>query len=136
MNDLPEEGSIPNYQPPRQGAHRQQPQDYQQQPQPTPTYPPHYHQLPQYPEESGAVAALVVSILGLVMCSGIISPVGWVMANKELEAIREGRRDPTKRDMAKAAQIVSIIGSVLLGLFVLFFGGLIIVALIGAVAGA
>lgn len=110
------------------------PASYQQQPQPT--YPPNYGHLPQYPEESGAVTALVVSILSLAVCSGLISPIGWMLANKELAAISEGRRDPTKRDMAKAAQIISIVGSILLGLAALFLIGILVIAVIGAAAGA
>ena len=122
--------------PPQQGY--QQPGQHQGVPaqQPYPTYPPGYVQAPHYPEESNAVAALVISILSLAMCSGLISPIGWIMANKELAGIAEGRRDPTKRDMAKAAQVISIVGSVLLGLAALFFGGFLLLAVLGAFAGA
>lgn len=141
MSDLPQDPSGSENQPASQGGF-QSPDPTQQaplpgyQPQPNPTYPPHQYQQPQYPEESGAIVALVVSILGIAVCSGLLSPVGWVLANKELAAIQEGRRDPTKRDMAKAAQVIGIIGSVLLALGLLFFVGFILIAIIGAAAGA
>ena len=81
---------------------------------------------PTYPEESQALAALLVGILGLFMCLGAISPFGWVMANKELTAISSGRRDPSKKDLANAAKVVSIVGTVM---FAMFLVGVAIVAL-------
>ena len=145
MSDTPQDGPGPEYQPPAQGGYQQptpppgyQQSGYPQQPgYPAPGYPaPGYGYAPQYPEESGALAALLMSILGLAVCSGLLCPVGWYLANKEITAIDEGRRDPTKRDMAKAAKIIGIIGSVLLAAGILFFVVFIGIAVLGAAAGS
>lgn len=74
---------------------------------------------PVYPEESQAVLALVLSLVGLVACGGLLCPVGWYLANKDLQGIDAGRRDPTKRDTAQAGKIVGIIGTVLVVLGIL-----------------
>ena len=78
-----------------------------------------------YPEASQATTALVLGILGIVICGGILSPFAWVMGNKEMEAIDAGRRPPENRGTANAAKILGIVGTVLLGigiiLVVLFF---------------
>ena len=90
---------------------------------------------PSYPEASQAVIALVVSIVGLTTCCGLVCPVGWYLGSKEMEAIDAGRRDPAQRGMANAAKIIGIIGTVILVLAVLFYGGLIILGVAGAAAG-
>ena len=81
-----------------------------------------------YPEASQATTALVLGILGLVMCAGILSPFAWVMGNREMQAIDAGRRPPENRGTANAAKILGIVGTVLLGLgiiigilFIVFF---------------
>ena len=71
-----------------------------------------------YPEPSEATAALVVSILGIVLC-GLLGPFGWVMANQELAAIAAGRRDPEKKGMAELARVFGIVATVLLALAIL-----------------
>jgi uncharacterized membrane protein len=82
-----------------------------------------------YPEASQAVLALVVAIIGLVAFQ-IISPVAWVLANREIQGIDQGRRNPTNRGMAVAAKVIAIIGTVVLVLAVLF----IVIALVGLFA--
>ena len=72
-----------------------------------------------YREPSQAVLALVVAIVGLVAFQ-LVCPVAWVLANREIHAIDQGRRNPANRGMAVAAKIIGIIGSVLLVLGVLF----------------
>ena len=72
-----------------------------------------------YPEPSQAVLALVVAIVGLVAFQ-LVCPVAWVLANREIKGIDQGRRNPANRGMAVAAKIIGIIGSVLLVLGVLF----------------
>jgi len=71
-----------------------------------------------YPEASKATMILVLGILGLVV-SWILAPFAWVMGNRELEAIQEGRRPPDNRSTANAGRILGIIGTVLLGLAIL-----------------
>ena len=73
---------------------------------------------------SQAVTALVLGILGIVCC-GLLAPIAWYLGNQELQAIRQGRAPATGEGLAKAAQILGIIGTILMGLTVLwiFFAG-------------
>jgi uncharacterized membrane protein YjgN (DUF898 family) len=72
----------------------------------------------QYPESSQATTALVLGILGIVVC-GILAPFAWSIGNTEIRAIDAGRRDPANRGTASAGRILGIIGTVLLILGVL-----------------
>ena len=85
-------------------------------------------------EPSQAVTSLVVNILGLVVSGGLISPLGWYYARKEIEGIEAGRRDPSKRDIATAGKIVGIIGTLLLVATALFFLGILAIAVIATLA--
>jgi hypothetical protein len=83
---------------------------------------------------SQAVTALVLGILGIVCC-GLLAPIGWYLGNQEIRAIREGRSPATGEGLAKAAQILGIIGTVILVLTVIwifFAGGM---AVLSALAG-
>ena len=71
--------------------------------------------------------ALILSIANFVVCP-ILAPIAWVIAGKELTAIDAGRRDPTKRDQANAARILGIIGTVLLGLGLVFIFFIVVIA--------
>ncbi|MEX1124595.1 MAG: DUF4190 domain-containing protein [Acidimicrobiia bacterium] len=80
-----------------------------------------------YPEASQATTALVLGILGIVLCQ-ILGPFAWSMGSKEMQAIDAGRRPPENRGTANAAKILGIVGTVLLGLaiigvilFIVFF---------------
>ena len=77
------------------------------------------YQVAHYPEGSQATTALVLSILGILVCQ-LLGPVGWVIANKELAAIDAGLRDPNQRGTAKAGQIVGIIATVIMVLAIVF----------------
>lgn len=80
-----------------------------------------------YPEQSQATTALVLGILGIVIC-GILAPFAWNIGNKELAAIDAGRRPPENRGTANAGKILGIVGTVLLAI------GLIVLVLV--LAGA
>jgi TRAP-type C4-dicarboxylate transport system permease small subunit len=80
-----------------------------------------------YPEPSQATTALVLGILGIVIC-GILAPFAWNIGNKELAAIDAGRRAPENRGTANAGRILGIVGTVLLAIGIVF--------LILAIAGA
>ena len=69
----------------------------------------------QYPEASESTTALVLGILGIVLC-GVLGPFAWFIGSKEVKAIDEGRRDPTNRGTANAGRIMGIVGTVLLAL--------------------
>ena len=72
-----------------------------------------------YPESSQASTALVVSIVGLVCCQ-VLGIVAWIMANSELKAIQEGRRNPANEGTATAARIIGIVTTVLLAIGIVF----------------
>jgi uncharacterized membrane protein (DUF485 family) len=78
-----------------------------------------FPETPAYPEQSQATTALVLGILGIVCCQ-VLSIVAWIMGNNELEGIRAGRRNPTNEGTANAARILGIVGTVLLGIGIIF----------------
>ncbi len=77
-----------------------------------------------YPEASQATTALVLGILGVVLCQ-FLGPFAWSMGSKEMQAIDAGRRPPENRGTANAAKILGIVATVLLGVgiigLILFF---------------
>ena len=83
-----------------------------------------------YPEESNATTALIVSIVGFLLCfpSAII---GGFMGNSERKAIEEGRRDPANVGQATAALVIGVVAFVLTLLAVL---AIVVVFAIGATA--
>ncbi|HEY4584474.1 MAG TPA: DUF4190 domain-containing protein [Acidimicrobiia bacterium] len=68
-----------------------------------------------YPEASQATTALVLGILGIVLCP-VLGPFAWSMGNKEMQAIDAGRRPPENRGTANAAKILGIVGTVLVAI--------------------
>ena len=93
----------------------------------TPPTPPQFPSGGAYPEQSQATTALVLGILGIVIC-GILAPFAWNIGNKELAAIDAGRRPPENRGTANAGRILGIIGTVLLAIGLVF----VILAIAGA----
>ncbi len=64
-------------------------------------------------------AILTLGILGIVIC-GFLGPVAWVMGNADLEEIRRGTMDRSGEGMVQAGWILGIIGTVLLGISVVW----------------
>ena len=58
------------------------------------------------------VMILVFSILSWVLSCVIFGIVAWILANKDLRAMEEGRMDPTGEGLTKAGKIVAIINVV------------------------
>lgn len=79
----------------------------------------------QYPESSNALAALICSIGGFVLC-GVLFPVGWWLGSKELGGIKAGRRDPANKSLAQAGRIIGMIGTILMILAIVSIVGLVI----------
>jgi TRAP-type C4-dicarboxylate transport system permease small subunit len=78
--------------------------------------------------------AVVLGVLGIICC-GFLAPGAWYLASEEIKAIDAGRIAESNRGMAQVAKILGIIGTILLGLallWVLFFGGM---AVLGALTG-
>ena len=79
--------------------------------------------------EGRSTTVLVLGILGLVLCQ-ILGPIAWVMGNKVRdEASAMGRLEPSNN---KAGRICGIIGTCLIGLFIL---AIVLLVVIGAIAG-
>jgi hypothetical protein len=71
-----------------------------------------------YPEASQATTALVLGILGIVICP-ILGPFAWSMGLKEMQAIDAGTRPAENRGTANAAKILGIVGTALLGVAII-----------------
>ncbi|HSO49228.1 MAG TPA: DUF4190 domain-containing protein [Acidimicrobiia bacterium] len=71
-----------------------------------------------YPEASQATTALVLGILGIVLCP-ILGPFAWSIGAKEMQAIDAGRRPLENRGTANASKILGIVGTVLMGVYVI-----------------
>ena len=73
-----------------------------------------------YTRRSQATTAMVFSLAGL-LCCGLFSIVGLLMARSELDAMNHGETDPAHRTRAEAAFAVGILGTVIaLGMLVLW----------------
>ena len=123
--NTPDDGTIPPYVPPASPG--TPPPDHGYPGVPPTAMPPGSF---RYAEESQAVLSLVLSIVGIVVCGGLLSPVGWYLGNKELAGIDAGRRDPSKRDLAMAGKIVGIIGTLLAALAIVAFVGFMFLAVV------
>lgn len=80
---------------------------------------------------SQAITALVVSLLGVVTCCLLLSPIGWYLGRQEQKAIQEGRSPRAGESLAQIAVIVGIIGTLLLVFFlfwVFLFGGMAVLS--------
>ena len=60
----------------------------------------------------------------------LVAPFAWVLSNREIQGVDQGRRDPTNRGMAVAGKVLGIIGTVVLALIVLA----LVLAVLGLVA--
>jgi hypothetical protein len=80
-----------------------------------------YPQQPYYrvPDHQQATTVLVLGILGLVLCQ-VLSPVAWVMGNRVIQEIDASGGRIGGRGPANAGRICGIVGTILLGLGVLF----------------
>lgn len=72
------------------------------------------------PSHPQAVVVLVLGIVSIVACQ-VLGPVAWVMGNRALGEIDASGGAIGGRDQVQAGRICGIIGTVLLGLSVLFF---------------
>jgi hypothetical protein len=100
--------------------------------------PPNPYGAPAYgfmvPEHPQATTVLILGILGLVLCQ-VISPFAWVMGNRVVSEIDASNGQLGGRSQANAGRICGIVGTLLVGLILLFMVGSVAVYLI-AVASA
>ena len=76
--------------------------------------------LPPQPTADGAVPALVLGIIGIVLCP-ICAPFAWSTGAKVEHEIDACAGALGGRGMAAAARVLGIVGTVLLGVYVLAF---------------
>ncbi len=111
-------------------------QQAQQQRPPYASYPPPYPppnypgQAPiQYaPDHPRATTSLVLGILGVVVCQ-VLAPFAWVMGKRTLDEIDASQGQLGGRGAAQAGFILGIVGSVLLGLSLVFVAIYVIFAI-------
>jgi hypothetical protein len=84
------------------------------------------------PTHGRGLASMIVGIVSLVMCFGygiglLGSPVAWWLGAKSLKEIDAAPGQYSGRGMAQAGQILGIIGTVLLGLFLLALVAILVI---------
>jgi|ERR1700681_3815479 len=87
-------------------------------------------QVQQQPVSTQATTALVLGILG-VMCCGLMAPIAWYLGNQELKAIQTGSSSASGEGIAKAGMILGIVGTIFLGLWLIwifFMGGMTVLS--------
>jgi hypothetical protein len=118
----PQYGGQPSGQPP----YGQPQAPYGQVPQ-APGYPMAYA-----PDHPRATTALILGILGIVVC-GVIAPFAWRMGKRTVDEIDASHGQLGGRGSAQAGYVLGLIGTVLLVLGVLVGLLLVVVGVLGAV---
>lgn len=118
-------------QPYAQQPYAQQPygQPYGQQPQTPYGYTP---PLPNHPSSNTAMVLGIIGLAGIATCGGItlvLSPFAWAVGSKAVREIDENPGVYGGRGSASSGKIMGIIGTVLLILGILFFAGIIALAI-------
>jgi len=137
----PEEPTAPQQSQPGPGQPgpgqpgQEQPGYWQQQAQgqqppypPPPGYPAH-GQVQYAPDHPKATTSLVLGILGVVLCQ-VIAPFAWSMGKRTLNEIDASQGRLGGRGAAQAGYVLGIVGTVLLGLSLVF----ILIYVVGMVA--
>jgi hypothetical protein len=81
-------------------------------------------------DHPNAIPSLILGIVGLVFFP-ILCPIGWVLAARGRREVAENPGRWANGGTLTAGWIISIIGTALWGLFVLFFVGIFVLAIIG-----
>ncbi|MGH3443923.1 MAG: DUF4190 domain-containing protein [Nocardioidaceae bacterium] len=82
---------------------------------PSQGYPPQGYYRPDHPK---ATTALVVGIVGLVVCGGVISPWAWIEGRRAVREIDASGGAYGGRGQAQAGLVLGIVGTVLLACYV------------------
>ncbi len=86
------------------------------------------------PDHPKSTLVLILGILGIVVC-GLIAPFAWVMGKRTVSEIDASQGNLGGRGAAQAGYVLGIVGSVLLGLGVLFMIGMFVIFGLTAVSG-
>lgn len=95
------------------------PQEPYQQPWQQPGYPQAGYSTQYPPDHPKATTSLVLGILGVVLCQ-VVAPFAWVMGKRTLDEIDASQGTVGGRGAAQAGYILGIVGTVLLGLGLIF----------------
>jgi hypothetical protein len=91
-------------------------------------------QVPAYgpirPDHPQATTVLILGIVGIVAC-GLAAPFAWVMGNRVVREIDASGGTLGGRSNANVGRVCGIVGTALLGLALLVFVAVIIVAIVG-----
>ncbi|HEV7504247.1 MAG TPA: DUF4190 domain-containing protein [Thermoanaerobaculia bacterium] len=97
----------------------------------SPPPPPPSQYLPQQQSTgTNATMSLVLGILG-VICCGLIAPFAWYLGSQELKAIQAGSSPPAGDGLAKAGMILGMVGTLILGMqmiWIFFMGGMAVLS--------
>jgi len=74
--------------------------------------------------------SLILGILGLVLCQ-LLGPVAWVIGKRTVNEIDAAPGSYSGRGLAQAGYICGIVGTVLLGLGIVYL--VVVVVIIGAI---
>jgi hypothetical protein len=126
MTQPPYDPNQPGGQQPPAGEGWAQPQPYQ------PAPPAYGYVVPDHPK---ATTSMVLGILGIVVC-GVIAPFAWSIGKKTRDEIDASGGRLGGRGQAQAGYVLGIVGTVLLGLGLVFavLWLLIVVIAIGGAA--
>lgn len=97
-------------------------------------------QIPPPPESkasSRSTTALILGILGLLCCP-ICGPFAWYMGHQETKAIKGRLSSPAGQGLATAGMVLGILGTIYLAfvlLWIVFFGGIAVLAAMSGAAG-
>ena len=104
--------------------------------------PPGYPQYPQYPQQGPvqyapdhpkATTSLVLGLLSVVLCQ-VLGPVAWVIGKRTVSEIDASQGRYGGRGSAQAGYILGVVGSVLLGLVVLYLVFMIVLIIVAGTA--
>jgi hypothetical protein len=98
-----------------------------------PPPPPYGYPAPQQPNSGKAVTALVLGILGLVMCGPFTAIPAIIVGRNATREIDESQGRMEGRGMAQAGFVLGIVGTVVGGLAALF---LVFMLLVGGVVAS
>ena len=103
---------------------------------PSGQYAPQYGQQPGYqpayaPDHPKATTALILGILGIVVC-GFVAPFAWRIGKTTVDEIDASQGRLGGRGAAQADYILGLIGTALLALGLLVLVGFLVLAIIGA----
>jgi hypothetical protein len=97
-------------------------------------HPPHLGQPYGVPNHPKAATALVLGTLGLITCQ-VLSPFAWAIGRRAVKEIDASNGWIGGRSQAQTGYILGVIGTVILGLGLLFLFGMLLLLLVFGVAG-